>query len=83
MELGIHRHFQAFAPLPMGVLILSSTFARADTASDGDQVKLARNHFKYDSITSEQERGAFDKFFSKSQSFDRPWPFGSESNEQQ
>jgi hypothetical protein len=63
--MGLRRHgrFQALTLLLISFLILGSTFARAQNAADDDLVKLARNHFQYDSMTSEQERKAFDVFF--------------------
>jgi hypothetical protein len=57
------RPFQTLAMIAICVLVLGSTFARAQNAADDDLVKLARNHFNYDSMTSEQEREAFDVFF--------------------
>jgi hypothetical protein len=58
-----HSHFQTLALVAM-MLLIGSTFAKGDEASDDDLVKLARKQteFGYDKLTN-QERSAFDKFF--------------------
>jgi hypothetical protein len=58
-----HSHLQVLALLAMILLVFGSTLAKADEASDDDLVKLARKHFNHDSIRSQQERDALDKFF--------------------
>jgi hypothetical protein len=58
--MGLRRiDFYALVLLWIGCLIFSSTIARADD----DLVMLARKHFNYSSVTSDQYRQAFDKFF--------------------
>src|SRR5260221_414393 len=63
MGLRMHRYFWALALLAISTLIFVSNFAIADSESDEDLLALARAHFNYDSITSEQEQRAFDTFF--------------------
>src|SRR5260370_15861619 len=64
LRMGLrHNHFQAVALLATILVIFGSTFARAESADDDDLVKLARKHFNYDSIKSDQVRNVFDKFF--------------------
>jgi hypothetical protein len=58
----MHDHFRVLALLTISALVVASNFAIADE-SDKDLLALARAHFNYDSITSEQEQRVFDTFF--------------------
>jgi len=58
-----YRDFRVATPLFIGFLILWSTFAMAESASDDDLVKLARKHFNYDFIKSQDEQKQLDTFF--------------------
>jgi hypothetical protein len=63
MGLRSHGHFQSLVPLLISFMILSSSFAKAEAATDDELVQLARKHFNYNLIKSEQEQKALDKLF--------------------
>jgi hypothetical protein len=59
----IRGNQRKFVQAVVSTLILTGSGVMAQIATDGDLVDLAKKHFNYESISSEEEKKAFDKFF--------------------